>query len=526
MTISLVTSASYVDDELSAEFGRLPAAFLPVGHQRLYQVQIDLLGPGTYLTLPESYVVPLADEQQLAAATVVVIRVPDGLKLAQSILYALEMIGETPGAVRILHGDTVIYDLPAGTDIFAVGDAPDAYEWGIATTPSEGPADPGDDAAPRDEVLAGYFAFSDGTALRRSLARSQGDFVGAVRQYHRTVGVTERHVDRWLDFGHLQTYYRSRCSIRTQRAFNDLDISFQVVEKRSTNGGKLAAEAAWYRHLPAPLRLYTPAFLGEETASDGSGCYRIEYLPIPSLHELFVFGDLGPATWGGIVGSCFDFMRAAIGPGSDAAPKPVIRELTIDKTAGRLQTFLSASGIDVAREWRYRGRALPSLGRIAEIASRAIDVDATDWLGIMHGDLCFTNIFYDFRTQRVRLIDPRGTIDGVTPSVRGDARYDMAKLNHSIAGAYDFILAGRYTCTGFAERDLGIAFPADSAFDRLQQSSADFALAGLRLGDPQITAITIHLFLSMLPLHADNPHRQQAFVANALRLFAEVLEPR
>ena len=30
------------------------------------------------------------------------------------------------------------------------------------------------------------------------------------------------------------------------------------------------------------------------------------------------------------------------------------------------------------------------------------------------------------------------------------------------------------------------------------------------------------LFLSMLPLHADRPDRQQAFVANALRLWREL----
>ena len=35
-----------------------------------------------------------------------------------------------------------------------------------------------------------------------------------------------------------------------------------------------------------------------------------------------------------------------------------------------------------------------------------------------------------------------------------------------------------------------------------------------------VKAITISLFLSMLPLHADRPDRQMAFIANALRLYA------
>jgi len=37
-----------------------------------------------------------------------------------------------------------------------------------------------------------------------------------------------------------------------------------------------------------------------------------------------------------------------------------------------------------------------------------------------------------------------------------------------------------------------------------------------------VRAVTVSLFLSMIPLHADKPERQKAFVANALRLFLEL----
>lgn len=519
MNISLITSASYVVDELSAEFGRLPASFLPVGHQRLYDVQVQLLGPGTFLTLPESYNIPVADEDRLTAAGVNVIRVPDGLRLANSILYALEMIGET-GAVRILHGDTIIYDLPDAWDVLAVGHAPSAYEWGVAlgTPPTivSGNKDTGD-------VLAGYFAFSDSVELRRSLARAQGDFVAAINDYRCVVPMADVRVSNWLDFGHLQTYYRSRCSIRIQRAFNEMDMSFQIVEKRSSNTAKIEAEAAWYESIPQRLRMYTPAFLGRGDDSGDAASYAIEYLPLPSLHELFVFGDLGPATWRAIIGSCFEFMEACAGAVTPLDPS-IIRHLTVDKTAERLDIFLHDAGISRDQEWRYGGRALPSLHRIAETTAGLIDMTSSRHCGIMHGDLCFTNIFFDFRTQRIRVIDPRGTIDGTVSTVEGDVRYDLAKLNHSIVGAYDFILAGRYACSGFETRDMTLSFPKDSSLDLLNAVSREFQLRGLPLAAPETVAITIHLFLSMLPLHADRSDRQRAFVANALRLFAEMLE--
>lgn len=214
-------------------------------------------------------------------------------------------------------------------------------------------------------------------------------------------------------------------------------------------------------------------------------------------------------------------METAIAEGAAMRPEPVIRQITVDKTEARLMRWLSEAGIPAGQEWHYAGRKMPSLETIMQETAALIDMNSTDTLGIMHGDLCFTNMFYDFRTQRIKVIDPRGTIDGRNSTVLGDLRYDMAKLNHSIVGAYDFILAGRYNCTGFDERDLEITFPKDSAFAELNALAGDFDLRGHRLTDPEICAITIHLFLSMLPLHADRPERQRAFLANSLRLYSE-----
>ena len=514
MGLSLITSASYAADELVAEFGPLPPAFLPVGHRRLYEAQLELLSAPVYLTLPASFEVPGADQERLERAGVVTIKVPDGLRLGESIHYALEMIGHIDAGVRILHGDTVIHDLPAGDDVVAVGEAPDAYAWG--------PADETQLAADK-AVLAGYFAFADGLALRRALTVSQGDFVAAVHEYGHQRPLARAMVQSWFDCGHLQTYYRSRCSIRTSRAFNALSMNYQKVEKRSADKAKMEAEAAWYEDLPAPLRLYTPAFLGrcEETAQDAG--YAIEYVPSPSLHELFVFGDLGTAGWRSVFAACFEFMDACLKAGAPTAAGNTLRELTREKTAARLDSYLQSAGIPAASEWRYRGRPLPSLHEVARLASDAIDLERRDLLGVMHGDLCFTNAFYDFRSRRIRAIDPRGGT-GKGRGIHGDLRYDLAKLNHSVHGCYDFILADRYHCAGFAGRDVALDFPGEAGLDRISAVAREFALGGCRLGDRETTAITIHLFLSMLPLHSDHPQRQQAFLANALRLFAEGLD--
>jgi hypothetical protein len=46
--------------------------------------------------------------------------------------------------------------------------------------------------------------------------------------------------------------------------------------------------------------------------------------------------------------------------------------------------------------------------------------------------------------------------------------------------------------------------------------------AGHTADTDAIRAIALCLFLSMLPLHSDSPARQQAMLANALRLFIEM----
>ncbi|EDW4292154.1 hypothetical protein AAA47_004683, partial [Salmonella enterica subsp. diarizonae] len=44
----------------------------------------------------------------------------------------------------------------------------------------------------------------------------------------------------------------------------------------------------------------------------------------------------------------------------------------------------------------------------------------------------------------------------------------------------------------------------------------------LKYSSLEIDCITIHLFLSMLPLHSDSKIRQDAFIANVYRLYSNL----
>ena len=139
----------------------------------------------------------------------------------------------------------------------------------------------------------------------------------------------------------------------------------------------------------------------------------------------------------------------------------------------------------------------------------------------MHGDFCFSNILYDFKSKTIRVIDPRGLDVEGHQSIYGDMRYDVAKLAHSILGMYDYIIGGNFTYTEMEPYNVELQFPGNDVIKAVQEFFRSMNFAGHTLKELSTYPIMIHLFLSMLPLHSDKPKRQKAMLANALRLYVE-----
>jgi hypothetical protein len=254
--------------------------------------------------------------------------------------------------------------------------------------------------------------------------------------------------------------------------------------------------------------------------AEGRGFYQTEYEYLPVLSELFVYGAIGRRAWLGVLGSCEDFLRLCAlyrGPGSaDAA----LKALAVDKTLSRLETFARDTGFDIRQPLSFDGRPAPSLTGMAEALAAGLKLDSARRESVMHGDFCFSNILYNARVRRIKAIDPRGGI-GEVASLYGDPRYDLAKLAHSISGRYDQIIAGR--CHARKDgHDYGLDFETLACQPWLDGGLADLRVDGISGGDPTVRAVTAGLFLSMIPLHADRPDRQRAFIANALRLYLDL----
>lgn len=529
-SIDLIMSGAFVNSELIAEFGHLPPAFLPLGVGRLYDMQIQALRTGAldaaplYLTVPESFDVPQHDRSRLKNKGVTLLDVPDGLMLGEALIYAINVINAYTGGVRVLHGDTLLDRIPAGLDIVAGHTEGDDYSW-AAVNHTDGRIVSMETIEAANEtnlsrpVACGYFAFSSGAEIVRAISHARGSFVEGLNFYNRYRPLTLAHVEDWYDFGHIQTYFRSRRVVTTARAFNSLQITHNTVRKRSADIFKMEAEAGWFETVPPAVQPYTARLLEKEQQSQ-SAFYTTEYQYAPNLAEIYVFGQVGRATWKKILTSSTEFLEICAATTGQRPREAYLQQLMGKKTVGRLERFAKETGFDIERDLSYKGRPMPSLVKIAGELEALISFDTDAPSTLMHGDFCFSNILYNSRNNRISVIDPRGYVFDGKHEIYGDFRYDMAKYAHSVDGLYDFILAGRYDLTQSGAYDFDLEFGTSAHRRWLQDSFADMTIEGVSAGSQDVRAIMISLFVSMLPLHADRPNRQKAFIANALRLYA------
>lgn len=528
----LIASGAFLQGEFASEVGLIPPSFLPIGNKRLYEYQIEFVkhyvkpDECIYLSTPASYALDYFDKQRLLNLGVEVISVPEGLSLGNSILYCWNATARHHHQLTLLHGDTLFLDtLFNAENGLSVHANRGFYQRATLGKEIEALEQVHDDwSNDCEQVISGFFRFSNPLFFMKSLVESKGDFIRSIVNYHKTYPLCLFTEGDWLDFGHINSFYHSRTRMTTQRAFNDLQIGMRFVKKSSQDKPlKIYAEGNWFDQLPLPLRLYTPALLGlNEGKRDYIGAdYKLEYLYLLPLSDLFVFSRLAKGCWQtifkGIATMLDDF--SSFSPNSiDSKLLSELDSLYLEKTLNRLQDFAKNSD-------RAGNLEVSALEKLALFSAKHINPSSKNDVVITHGDLCFSNMLFDSRVGAIKCIDPRGLTPNGELSLFGDRRYDLAKLYHSVIGLYDFIIAGRFKLNSDVSsgHSLNISLN-ESLYNDITQCFREQVLVPSGYEEKEVLAITIHLFLSMLPLHADRPERQQAFIANAWRLFEQLKE--
>ncbi len=511
----LITSAAYITSDLHTEFGKIPPSFLPLQNKRLFRHQLELafsVDDEVILSLPEGFTPSEEDLLYIQEQNVTIVYVPEKFSLGESVAHVLKLIGKFQNPLRILHGDTLFFRLLSDYDMYIVGKASDNYSWAISA-----------DINGEDMVYAGFFSFARQDIFLESLTKASYDFVEATLKYKKKVKIKEILVDSWFDFGHSNTYYRSKSCLTTQRTFNNLEIDAFTATKFSKDKKKILGEANWFTKLPLPFKRYTPG-IWDFGIKGNYAFYQIEYFYLSTLAELFVFGKNQYFVWENILHACNQFMKECYrnkAPFDISFSKNSNKSHT-EKTMKRLSDFAIKNQVDLDREWIFNGTKMPSLNQLVKETDELITCPPDSFHTIIHGDFCFSNILYNFKTQSIKVIDPRGIDFQENQTIYGDFRYDIAKLAHSVIGLYDFIITGYFNYSEKSEYDIQFSFNTSDVIQKVQNLFRNSRFGGLSLEEACTYPILIQLFLSMLPLHCDNPLRQKAMLANSFRLYTEL----
>jgi len=550
--ILLVPSARLVAHELQTEFGRLPTCMIPLGG-----VPVLRLIAEPYLAQGFQVLVAVDERADLVESylahglpgRVGLVRVGPTRSLGQTILASLYSLPEQPGQLVINFGDTYLdHALPEG-DRFSACAQPDLYRW--TTFCPGGPAGIGEIWEKHTDkpdtagqlVFTGVFSFTRADRLLRLLAEEEArpggaglqldSFYRAIQRYYAEVADPAAVCGGWIDLGHLDTYYSARQEqFLGTRAFNSVQVDKErgLLTKRSRNVAKLRGEIRWYLDLPPQLAHVAPRIFAADVTSP-EPWVTMELYGYPPLSDLFLFGQLDPGDWRGILQVLrrvlADFRGHPLAAPADQR-RACQKEMYLEKTLQRVRQIPAGGAFEPYRhgDFTINGRPCLNLAAAMELLPGVLEREGLlepEPFSVIHGDFCLSNILYDRRSRIARLVDPRGEFGAL--GIHGDPRYDLAKLSHSVNGGYDFIVSDLFTLAWDgpdlrlalldADRHAGIRrlfrevfFPEDSPTETRRWR--------------QVRLIESLLFLSMVPLHDDRPAAQEAFLARGLDLFSRI----
>lgn len=358
--------------------------------------------------------------------------------------------------------------------------------------------------------------------------RTESTFYYALRLYSEKYPLSAIATENWFDIGHADKYYNSKLEVRA-REFNHITIDKNrgILRKTSDDKDKLIGEIKWYLKLPTDIEYVSPRIFDYST-SYTEPYVSMEYYAYHTVHELFLYGDLGQHQWTDLFKRiqfvCHDFKRYQV---KDDGIKAALEDMYLCKTKQRFDRMKKDENFVqfFQSPIRVNGVLYKPLDKIMQILEKNIprmlyDVES---FHIIHGDLCFANIMVDPNLSFIKVIDPRGKFGKY--DIYGDSRYELAKLFHSVDGKYDFIIKDLFE----------VEYNADACqIDyHILDRKRDFDIYHLFLdvfseeikGDlNKIELIEALLFLSMIPLHGESIRHQMVMLSTGLEILNRVLD--
>lgn len=531
--VGLINSGAYVGDEIRAEYGALPPAFLPVGNRRLFLSQLETIGywaDDLFITLPSCFNIDSVDMGYLNRFNVKVIRVEASWSIAESCRYALEVISGTLDckafSVVMCHGDTYFDMAQPHFDAIVTAKTSDNYDWAeFVGNCNEIVLRQSMQAGCGEclDVAIGVFSFSNGAGYLRSLSITN-DFLDSLNYYHNNYkALSQIEIANWFDYGHLSLLYRSRATMLNARHFNSLSYENGMLNKVSEDTKKISFEATWFEGLKPEVSQFVPRYYGRIPCG-----YQLEYLYLPNLAEIYAYGLLPLYYWKRIVQQAFrtlEKIHVSSLPSDREASKTAklfVRSTICSKTRNRIESYFE-DFVGPGGQVKINGVVIKDFHSVINFLISMVAPEPS-FIVHWHGDYFFGNLMFDSRSTKIYCFDPRGTLDGNQYSSFGDWRYDVAKLAHSIVGGYDLIISGMYDVKSSKSGSVPeylLDIPLNAVQKNMKEEFWSYSVHNQSIDRPDVKAILVLLFLTAIPLHSDDTKRQRALFANGLKLYQE-----
>ena len=547
MKALLIPSALLVPSDMRNKFGELPTALFPLGNktmiERLYDKYKDIVDV-IYIVVKRKQLL-INDYINSKKLPIRIIELDELRDLGYTIQYGMEFIlGQEPliDYIYVNFADFLLDEhVPINNHNFfyyASGMSTDEWTYfkdnnGIITDILDKcPLSENHQISNFSGIFVGLFGFTNPhyfLELLKQYSNVQSDmdtFYQAIFTYSQEYPFTILHSQNWFDVGHSDNYSKATTSVAA-RSFNSIEIDEQrgILKKRSENKEKLVNEIRWYLRIPNKLQYLLPRVY--DYSLDLTDPYvSMEYYGYHTLHESLVFGDLPLVKWQAI----FQKLLFAINDmgkftvtGERIQFEAALRDIYLQKTFDRLDmmrnepdfhSFFENTITINEKEYRSLNEYLKMLPQLIE---KLVVYTFTGQFNIIHGDLCFANILIEDTYDFIRVIDPRGKFG--TFDIYGDARYELAKLMHTLEGKYDFIIEDMFDIDVIGNT---IEYHVHKQIDNITNVFLDVFRESID-NIQAVRLIEATLFLSMIPLHSDYKQRQFAMLATGVMLLEQVI---
>ena len=329
------------------------------------------------------------------------------------------------------------------------------------------------------------------------------------------------NIEGLVNIGIIGNFIRCITGNFDSRYFNSLKGNEYTLVKTSSNKKKIKAEYSFYHLLPEDMKFwFVMPFNYQET--DTTASYTMERLHMADIAIKWVHGSMNDNEFKELLEKYFFFLKSRhIKQCSKEKYKEISDMLYVKKVDQRISDLKNMEGyskINSLLECTDNCSLEYLVNKYYRLKKKIeAGTEYRNELVIGHGDPCFANALYNKSTQTLKFIDPKGAL--TEEQLWTNPYYDVAKLSHSVCGNYDFFNNALFDIKIDSNFDYNLEIPFDnSRYVEIFKQKAEkngFDYLSVRIYEAS-------LFLSMLPLHMDNPHKVFGFILNVRNILREI----